>query len=347
MKRLFWMGLAVLTFVLLLAGCVPDQNKGGTSQIIEQMVNLTIDGKEATLEGGSDIEVGVVMADFDNSGWIAIFTGMINEAIRQDVSVRCYSANNDADRQIALIDQLIADEVDAILFIPTNSEKLSAAVNAAREAGVPIVAADRSVASAVPDALVESDNIQIGRTAAEQMYALSDGKMLNILALQGDLMTSAGYERDRGFQEGIRLYDNCVVTVSAETQWKADLGYNAILQAFRDHPEINAIYLPSDLYTQGAVSALEILGRLKPTDHPEHVIIVSVDGHPIGLENIRKQYVDIDVGQRLYAVGGKAMNSCISLAKGEVLKQKIIRMQPQVIKHDNVDSEDFWANLID
>ncbi len=346
MSRFIWLGMAALLVVSMLAGCMVDENRGGTSDIVERLTNQTIDGKEATLEGSSGIVIGIVMAAFDNAGWIAIFTGIVDEAIKQDVGLTCYSANNDPDRQIALINQLIDDQVDGIIFIPTNSEMLSVAVDAAHESGIPIVAADRSVTNAMPNALVESDNIKIGETAADQMYALSEGKTLKILVLQGDRMTSAGYERDRGFQEQIKKYDNCTIVVSAAAQWKANLGYEAVLDAFKTNSEINAIYLPSDLYTQGTVSALEIMGKLKPIDQPEHIIIVSVDGHPIGLENIRKEYVDIDVGQRLYTVGQKAMRSCISLANGETLDQKIVRMQPQVIDRDNVDSDDLWANLI-
>ncbi len=343
MKRLLKGALAALMLALLLAGCVPGEKESE----VDRLVSLTTEGKEAVCNPDSEIQIGVVMAALDNNGWIAIFNGIIDEAMQQDVGVTCYSANNDPDRQVNMINNLITMGVDGIIFIPTNSEWLSAPIHAAQSSGIPIVAADRSVVNAVPDALVESDNIQIGKTAAQQMASASGGRELRVLVLQGDLMTSAGYERDRGFRQEIRNYDNCVVAASAKTLWKADLGYQAVLEALSTDPSINAIYLPSDLYTQGTVAALEIMGRLKPIGDPEHVVIVSVDGHPVGLENIRKQYIDIDVGQRLYSVGQKAMKNCILLAMGEKPDQLIVRMQPQVISQDNVDSAALWANFIE
>ena len=346
MKRVLWGLLAAMLMVFLLAGCMVTESKDETAATIEKLVNLTIDGKEATLNEDSDITIGIVMAGFDNTGWIAIFTGIIDEAIRQHVGVACFSADNDPNRQIVMVNNLIARSVDAIIFIPTNSERLSVVVKAAQESDIPIVAADRSIVNAMPDALVESDNIKIGQTAADEMFKLSGGQELRILVLQGDLMTSAGYERDHGFQEEIKQYSNCTVVESCNANWKADIGYNAVLEAFKNNPDIDAIYLPSDLYTQGTVAALEILGKLKPVGHPQHIIIVTVDGHPVGLENLRKEYIDIDVGQRLFSVGQTAMESCIHLAKGETPDQKIIRMQPQVINRDNVDSEELWGNFI-
>lgn len=311
-------------------------------QMAEELSELATSKKTAVIEGYPT--VGVVMPTLNHPGWIATYAGVLKGAIKNKAGVLAFSADEDVELQISIIEDLIAKKVDGIIFVPTDSEALSESVKKANAAKIPIVSLDRSTTGGKLDGLVESDNVEIGREAARQMAVLSDGKRLRIFNLQGNLATSAGIERNNGFVEEISKYNDCRIVKEIHGFWKAERGNSAVLEAFKTNPEINAIFIPSDLYLQGVIAALDQLGRLRPVDDPAHVILVSVDGQPIGIENIRKEYVNVDVGQRLITMGEQAFDMCVTIINGDEIKNNDVKIPPEVINKDNIDSREFWGN---
>lgn len=75
-----------------------------------------------------------------------------------------------------------------------------------------------------------------------------------------------------------------------------------------------------------------------------HIILVTVDGQPSGLENIRKEYVDVDVGQRLINMGEQAFDMCIRIINGEKVENPDVKIPPEVINKTNINDPDLWGN---
>jgi len=316
-----------------------------------QLADKAARGESVELSGESGVTIGIVMPALDNDGWRAIYIGALGKAIELGANVITLDARDKVENQLAMIEDMITQEVDAIVFVPVDSAAMSAAVVKANEAGIPVIAMDRSTQGGDVAALVESNNVEIGRTGADLMAEVADEfgvaiEDLKILELLGDLATSAGQERHEGFStRGQELGFNVVAELP--TYWQADKANAAVLDAFAANPDINAIYMASGcaMYT-GVESAMRSLGNFIPRDEVGHIMLISTDGCPAPLEAMRGGYVDADSAQQLLTMGMEAIAAAFAAAQGGAPESPIIRLGPDPIRPDNVDDPFHWANAI-
>jgi len=315
-----------------------------------QLADQAGSGQTASYAGTSGKTIGVVMPQFDNEGYRAMYIGVMSEAIDSKWSVITLDANLSADAQLADIEDLITKKVDAIAFTPVDSSALSTAVEEANTANIPIVAMDRSTTAGNVTSLVESDNVAHGAMGADMMLAAltkagikpADAKVLELL---GDQATSAGQERHQGFANRAAQLGLNIVS-ALPTDWDNAKANAAVLDAFQAHPDINAIFSASGCaMLAGIESAMQSLKVWNPVGDPKHIILVDVDGCPISLAAIRDGYLDADVAQRQPLMGALAVRSAISAVNG-VAPDKDILLPPDPITKDNVDDLTHWANQL-
>lgn len=357
MKRLlvlFVMVVMVATFAL--ASGSSESQEAAASGEVEDPVELALEladratrGANANYQGTSDETVAVVMPQLDNEGFRAMYIGSLSAGIEQNASVVTLDARNDVDTQLAMIEDMITQQVDAIVFVPVDSAAMSTGVVRANDAGIPIVAMDRSTQGGELTALVESNNVAIGRGGADLMVQAAENldvpvEELRVLELLGDMATSAAVERHEGFSEAAGEYGITIVQEGA-TNWDPAQANAAVLDAFQANPDINAIYMASGcaMYT-GVRSALETIGRLHTRNEEGHVILISSDGCPAPMDGIREGYVDGDSAHQMLRIGRTAVDVAIDAAQGNPPSQEVFRMDPDLITPENVESLDHWAN---
>lgn len=308
-------------------------------------------GSEGTGKADKKLVFGVSMPQLDNDGFKANLVGIQQYAEENGIELLTADAKTIADTQMQQIEDFITKGVDAIVMCPIDSGALVAAVEKANAAGIPVAAFDRNVSGGELAGLAESDNRAHGAKAAELMAEAAqkagmDVSELKILELQGALAASAGLERHEGFVAKAEELGMEIV-LSLPTEFKMDLAYSAILDAYQANSEINAIYVPSDnaLYN-GVESALLQLNKLKTVGEEGHIIITTVDGGPKGLEGIRNGYIDAIAAQSKLIMSNEAMNLAYKAAMGEAIDNPVVRIQPTPVTIDNVEDETLWANAI-
>jgi len=309
-------------------------------------------GEKVSFSGGnSNKTIAVVMPALDNDGWRAIYIGVLSEVIKQGVNLITLDARNSVETQMAIIEDLITQKVDGIVFVPVDSAALSTSVQLANQAGIPVVTMDRSTKGGEVVALIESDNVKIGAKGAELMAAVAEKygvplSDLKVLELLGDLATSAGQERHQGFSTKAKELGLNVVA-ELPTYWSAEKANAAILDAFQAHPDINAIYIASGCALfAGVDSAMESLGKWKPAGQEGHIIFISTDGCPAPLQAIREGKVDADSAQQLITMGQTAIEVMVNAINGKMPETQIIRLPPDPITPENVDDLSHWANAV-
>ena len=353
MKKVLVIVLALVLALSVFAGCSnnqPSQSSTAPSQSAseEPSVAESTEPSEA-----AKLVIGLSMPEIKTDGFTAMANGVEMYADEAGVELRVVDANNDAATQMSQIEDFISQGVDGIIMCPADSGALSEAVKKANEANIPVVCMDRSVTSGDITALIESDNVEHGYQAGLYMaeaaekagIALAD---LKILELQGDLATSAGQERSEGFQKACTEKGMTIVT-SLPTYWDPDTAYNATLDAFQAHSDINAIFEASDSIMCAAVnSALDQLGKSFKVGEAGHIIVTTVDGCPVVIDAIRDGSVDATAVQSILTFGQVAIEKIIAAANGEisVTANETQRLAPVKATIDNVDSTDLWANAI-
>eukprot|EP00873_Tetraselmis_striata_P043456 jgi/Tetstr1/463720/TSEL_000769.t1 len=136
----------------------------------------------------------------------------------ENVEAVVLDAGGDVARQIAQIQDLIQQNVDAIIIWPTNGKAVVPAVRKAHQAGIPVIVTNSNIAEEGLQFIASfsgPDNITQGARSAELMCEALDGKG-KIVQISGQPGYTTAIERAKGFED--RLPEVCPDVELMETQ---------------------------------------------------------------------------------------------------------------------------------
>lgn len=268
----------------------------------------------------------VGFSQMENSGpWrIAETNSMAEEAKKRAdrFDFRTTDAQSQTSKQVADVEDLVAQGVDAIFLAPREFEGLAPALKAAKEAKIPVFLIDRAAAGKAGEdyvAFLGSDFIQQGRRAGEWLAKQTNGKA-GIVELTGTAGASVARDRSQGFMEAIKPYPDMKIIASQTGDFTRANGQKVmenIIQA--KGKEITAVYAHNDEMALGAIQALKSAG-LKPG---QDILIVSIDGQKSALEAIIRGEMNITVESNP-RFGPLAFDTLEKFLRGEQIPPKII-----------------------
>jgi ribose transport system substrate-binding protein len=172
----------------------------------------------------------------------------------------------DVGRQIDLVEQMIAQNVQAIVIAPADSKALVPVCRKARQAGIVVVNIDNKFDDAVlADAgvklpFVGPDNRKGARAVAEHVArGLQRGDAVAII--EGAPNAFNALQRKLGFEDAATAAGLKIVS-SQSGYWETDKASQVAAAVVTEHPEVKAILCANDSMALGAVSALRAAGRL-------------------------------------------------------------------------------------
>lgn len=239
------------------------------------------------LEKKDQYTVGFAQTESNNPWRIAQTKSFQDTAESCNWNLVYTDAAGSAAKQVADVDSMIAQGVDAIFLPPREEQPLLPAVLRAKAAGIPVFLVDRSVDASVAKAGVDyvtfmgSDFIDQGRRAAEWLVANSDGNEV-IVELEGTTGSSPANDRKKGFDDLIAEQSGMTIVASQSGDFARDKGRQVMETLLQSHPEVTVVYAHNDEMALGAIQALEAAGR-KPG---EDVTLVSIDGTRDALQAI-------------------------------------------------------------
>lgn len=186
-----------------------------------------------------------------------------------NVEVVVLDAGGDVARQIAQMQDLIQQEVDAIIIWPTNGQAVIPAVREASEADIPVIVTNSNIAEqGFPFVASFSgpDNITQGSRAAEIMCdrftELGIEDEAQIVQISGQPGYTTAIERAQGFED--RLPEVCPNVTLLETQpgnWNRE-DSQRVMEAFLvQYDDIDGVYSGDDNMGVGAMNAAIAAGR--------------------------------------------------------------------------------------
>lgn len=171
----------------------------------------------------------------------------------------------DLAQQVALIDQMIASNVDAIVIAPADSKAMVPAIARAAEAGIVVVNIDNRLdvdvladfGLQVP--FVGPDNFAgaeaVGRYLAERMSA---GEQVAIL--EGVPTAFNSQQRTAGFRKAVE--DASLEIVAQQSaQWDQTTAVTVASGMLVQHPQLKAMLAANDNMALGAVAAITQAGK--------------------------------------------------------------------------------------
>ena len=182
MKKLFALSLA-LVMTLSLAAC-----GGKKTEAPADTENKTETETETPTTG--DVKVAVVLKTLASEYWGYVETGCkaAGDDLGVDVVVVGPGAESDIEGQVSMIEQQIGAGCDAIVCAPNDAGAAQGALQAAIDAGIPVLAVDTNVGIAGQTSFVGTSNVDAayegGKWAIEQ--AGTDAKAVIIYGHEGD-----------------------------------------------------------------------------------------------------------------------------------------------------------------
>jgi len=276
--------------------------------------------------------------------------------------VKTLNADNKTDAQQSQMNDVIALKPAAIILAAVDFNALKPSIEAATAAGIPVVEFDRQITS-TPSAFTSvAGTVEIGQIAAEQAEKLltakhgsPKGKILQILGDPGDPYT---LDIQKGFDEKMAAFPDVKIISLPAMQWAADAAGTIANDQLVANADIDLIFSHAAHLSVAVVAALEAAGK-KPGD----IMLMSSNGAPVGLDLIRKGWLNVEVEQPLYAQAAavaafmdKIVNKqeikpgeydIIGL-KGVVTNEAWgpnIKLPGAAIDKSNVDDPKFWGNL--
>ncbi|MFN8499157.1 MAG: ABC transporter substrate-binding protein [Anaerolineae bacterium] len=269
-------------------------------------------------------KVGFAQTESNNPWRLAQTASMKDEAQKRGFDLVYTDAAGSAAKQVADVDSMIAQKVDAIFLAPREEVPLAAAVKKAKTAGIPVFLLDRNVdpSLAKPNqdyvTFIGSDFVEEGKRAAEWLIKATGGKA-KIIELEGTTGSSPANDRKKGFDDRIKSEAGMQILASQTGDFARDKGREVMQTLLQAHPDVTAVYAHNDEMAIGAIAALEAAGKKPGKD----VIVVSIDGEKDALQSIidGKMGASVECNPRF---GPKAFETMLKYAGGEKIPDKII-----------------------
>tara|TARA_Y100000815_G_scaffold14654_1_gene12897 strand:+ start:199291 stop:200259 length:969 start_codon:yes stop_codon:yes gene_type:complete len=202
-----------------------------------------------------------------------------------DVETVVLDAGGDVARQIAQIQDLVQQNVDAIIIWPTNGKAVVPAVRAADKAGIPVVITNSNIAEEGFDFIKSfsgPDNITQGSRSAEIMCDkfkdMGIEKTAQIVQISGQPGYTTAIERAKGFED--RLPEVCPDVTLVETQpgdWNREKSQRVMEAFLVKYDKIDGVYAGDDNMGVGALNAAKAAGR-------DGIIFVGATNFAVGYE---------------------------------------------------------------
>jgi ribose transport system substrate-binding protein len=244
--------------MLLVAGCGPSS-----------------DGDSSVSEGGSEggksdkPRIALVMKSLANEFFSTMADGaeqhQADHADQYDLIVNGIRDETDLSAQVSLVEQMLAQQVDAIVIAPADSKALVPVLKRAKEAGVVVINIDNKLDeqvladSGVRIPFVGPDNRAGARKVAEHLATtLQSGDQVAVL--EGIQTSFNGQQRRLGFEDAMQAAGITIVD-SQSAKWEMSVANQTASAMLTSHPDIKAILACNDSMALGAVAAVKSAGR--------------------------------------------------------------------------------------
>lgn len=242
-------------------------------------------------------------------------------------------AGGDVRRQIAQMQDLIQQNVDAIIIWPTNGKAVVPVIRQADKEGIPVVVTNSKIAEDGYEfmaAFSGPDNITQGRYAAEMMCEALDGEG-QIVQIAGQPGYTTAMERAQGFED--RLAEACPDVELMETQpadWNREKAQRVMENFLIKYENIDGVYAGDDNMGVGALNAAKAAGRA------EDIVFIGATNFAVGYEAMKRGEYYGSVYQSPVEDAKNALDTALAVLHGEEVPQLNYFDTPKITQ-ENMD----------
>ncbi len=186
---------------------------------------------------------------------------------REDFELIVNGIKNETDlaQQVALVEQMVARGVNAIVIAPADSKALVPVLKRAQEAGTVVVNIDNKLDDAVlaeagvTIPFVGPDNREGAKLVGDEL-AKSLEKGAKVAILEGVPTAFNAQQRRAGFEDAMKEAGMEIVAVQS-AQWEMEKANTVTAALLREHPDLAAVLASNDSMALGAAAAIKAAGK--------------------------------------------------------------------------------------
>jgi len=302
---------------------------------------LAVAGLFGSCSRGRKKIIAVVPKATSHLFWVSVQAGALAAGQKYDVNVvwNGPAQETEYDRQIEIVDSMIARRVDALAVAPSERKALVQPIDRAADLGIPVTVFDSAVDTTKYLTFIATNNFEAGQMGGRKLGQLmgSKGTAALIMHAPGSASTM---ERERGFEDAIKKEFPGIRIVARQyglsDRSKAMAAAENILTA---HPHLDGIFAssePSSVGTALAIKSRGLNGKIK---------FVAFDADDDMVQDLKAGVINAMVVQDPFKMGFEAVETLVNKLKGQNPPSKRIDLAPQVITVQDLDKPEI-KNLL-
>lgn len=262
-KSLLALGMVVAMTATMMAGCGSSSSDSSTAASDSTEAADTADtSADAAAEEskGGDYKIAVV-PKMINIGWFQRMEEGVNDYNKENGTDYVYRGSAEGADQAGIVEQMLAEDWDAICVVPFDSESLAPVLEKAREQGIVVITHE---ASSMDPKYFDYDieafvNADYGTHFAEAISDITGGEGTYIQFV-GDLNSVSHNEWCDAADEYFAANTNMKKLGRYETGDDTTSSYNQTKELLQANPDITAIEGSASTDVVGAAQAVDELG---------------------------------------------------------------------------------------
>ena len=256
--------------------------------------------------------VALVAKSTQTEFWLSVFAGAEAAAAEYNLNLCIIGPETEEDyeTQNQMVAQVVADGAEALVFSAIDYENNAAAIDAAANQGVKIVAIDSNVDSDAVSTYIGTDNYAAGQMAAQAALDRVSGE-LKVGIVNYDVSSANGQERERGAVDTFTQSGRAEITAVINTLAEAQHAQDDTVTLLQEHPEINVLLAFNEPTCVGAANAVDTLSLA------DSVFLVGFDSNVTTVDGLQEGTVDALIVQNPYAMGYLGVESAYKLLSGQ------------------------------
>jgi ribose transport system substrate-binding protein len=235
----------------------------------------------------------------------------------------------DINGQMGMIQDVITQDVDAIILSTHDEAAAAPLVKQAVDKGIAVVIVNSDIANFPTPVHAVVGYSQRKGTHKIGEYLL--GKVGDQPVKVGVIEGLPGYhstERVGGFLDAVQGKPNVEIVASIAGGWNVEGGNTAGMDLLQAHPEVQAIFAANDYMIMGVQLAAKSLGR-------DDLILLGNDGDTAALEEIEKGTITATVNTTPFVMGQIALQVALDVIGGSY-PGGFVETPTEIVDKDNV-----------
>lgn len=302
-----------LAMALFLVAC---GNTAAPEEPAEAEETEAAETEETADAGAAGLKIGATYYSLQNEFTMRMDNQAKKWAEANGVDYTGYDGNYDAATQLQQVETMIQDGVDAIVLNPQDADACAACVEAAVEAGIPIVGVNTMVNSDKLTSYCGSQDVSAGEDIMQYMIDYIGNDEFNIVVIEGPMGQSAQLQRWEGINNILADHPNITILDYNTANWSRSEAMTLMetwITAYGD--QIDAVIGENDEMALGAREAIKNAGLDIPC--------IGIDGITDAVTAVQNGDMIASDFQNAEGQIEGALETCVAAINGETVEKEV------------------------